>query len=156
MTKSLEYKIALLVDGPNMFTAGFKDIRETVKKYGELTLAEIYLTKDVPVGLYDQVMCNGYKPVIESFKDVDTALTSRLTEIACSPRYKHVNLIALAAMDGDYIPAVHKAKEYGKKVLMVGLSTDGNSTALKTLADYFETVDERSHERKTIGCSSDK
>lgn len=143
MTENLEYKIALLVDGPNMFTADFNQMRDAAKKYGELVITEVYLTKDVSEGMLESTFNSGFQPVIGTLKDVDTALMARAIEIVCSPRYTEIDLIALGGMDGDYLPLTHKSREYGKKTLMIGLNTIGNSTALKNSVDFFEAVEER-------------
>ena len=67
-------------------------------------------------------------------------------EVACSPRYSHINLIAIASRDSDYVPVVNRVKEYEKKTMMIGLTTNGNSTSLKNTVDFFEAVDERHSE----------
>mgnify|MGYP001607477992 FL=1 len=143
MDGDLDYRIALLVDGPNMFKSSFEDIYNKVKGYGRVELRETYLDKHASPGLIESALNNGFRPVIEAPEDVDTALAARIMEVACSPRYSHINLIAIASRDSDYVPVVNRVKEYEKKTLMIGFTTNGNSTSLRNTVDFFEAVDER-------------
>ncbi len=143
MEGDLDYRIALLVDGPNMFKSDFKEIYEKAKGYGRVELREVYLDKHSSPALIESALNNGFRPVIEAPEDVDTALTARIMEVACSPRYAQINLIAIASRDSDYVPVVNRVKEYEKKTLMIGMTTNGNSTSLRNTVDFFEAVDER-------------
>lgn len=143
MAENLDYKIALLVDGPNMFRAGFGEICKVAEKYGSPLLKEVYLSKGAPESLREAVLNNGYCPVMKSFKDADTALAVRATEILCSPRYDHLDLIALATRDGDFLPSIYVARDYNKRTLAICLEGNGISAALKNSADYFEVIEER-------------
>jgi len=143
MEKNLEHKIALLVDGPNMLAADLEKIKTTAQKHGSIVLMEAHLTKRASEGYIEYVIINGYQPVINSSGDIDTSLASRATEIICSPRYNQIDLIALAAMDSDYVPVIYKARDYNKKTLAICLNGNGISTALRNSVDYFETVKEK-------------
>ena len=146
MDENLDYVIALLMDGPNMFRADFKEIYEKAKEYGRVELREVYLDKHSSPALIESALNNGFRPVIEAPEDIDTALTARIMEVACSPRYSQINLIAIASRDSDYVPVVNRVKEYEKRILMIGMATNGNSTSLKNTVDFFEAVDERHSE----------
>ncbi len=143
MDGDLDYRLALLVDGPNMFKSDFKEIYEKAKGYGQVELREVYLDKHSSPALIESALNNGFRPVIEAPEDVDTALTARIMEVACSPRYSQINLIAIASRDSDYVPVVNRVKEYKKKTMMIGLITNGNSTSLRNTVDFFEAVGER-------------
>ena len=138
--KTLDFKIAMLMDGPNMFTADINEVHDAIDSYGKIAIKEIFLTKQSPGTLLDFYLHQGYQPVFNSLKDVDTALTVRASEIICSPRYQDIGLIAIVARDSDYLPLIHKSKLYDKKILVVGMYDEGMSMALKDNADYFEAV----------------
>ncbi len=142
--ETLDSKVALIVDGPNMFQTDFNQLRSTAQKYGSVVLAEVYLSKSAGDGLQGAVMNCGYRPVMQSFKDVDTALTVRAVELICSPRYDDINFIALASRDGDYLPAIFMAREYRKKTVAICCEGNGISAALRNAADFYEEVKPRS------------
>jgi uncharacterized protein (TIGR00288 family) len=48
-------------------------------------------------------------------------------------------VIAIATRDADFLPLVQKAKEYGKKVVVLG-SEPGFSSSLQNAADYVEIL----------------
>ena len=141
--RPLEHKIALLIDGPNMYPIEFKEIKEIAERYGTIVLTEVYLNKHASRGLIEAAINGGYRPVIEAIDDIDTSLCTRATEIICSPRYEQVDLIAIASCDGDYVPLTHKTKEYGKKCLAIMSDTNGRSIALKNSVDYLEIINPR-------------
>jgi uncharacterized protein (TIGR00288 family) len=142
MTKTLD-QIALLVDGPNMYTADWEDIIESGSKYGEVTIKEVFLSKHTSEGLFEATINAGYCPVMQSIEDIDTAMAMRAAELICSPQYNHIQGIALATRDGDFSPAAYLAKRYNKVSIAIGMNGNGMSTALRKAVTYFESVAER-------------
>jgi uncharacterized protein (TIGR00288 family) len=142
--ETLDYKVALLVDGPNMFKMDNIEIAQTAERYGRVMVKEVFLTKEVSSQMIEFFVNSGYQPIINSIKDVDTSLAIRATEIICSHRYDLISLIAIASRDGDFVPLLQKSRLYDKRVLVIGPENgNGMSYVLKKNADYFETVKER-------------
>ncbi len=137
-----EFNIALLMDGPNMFTSSIYDVEDAAKKYGKVMINEIFLSKETPTSFLEFFIQRGYVPVLNSLKDVDTSLAIRACEIICSPKYGQIDLLAIVAKDADYLPLVQKTRLYDKKMLVIG-GYEGMSMALRNNADYFEAARER-------------
>lgn len=137
---TLEKNIALLIDGPNMANADITLINGIAKKHGDILIKEAYLTKFSSESLIEFYINIGYIPIIQTLKDVDTSIVTRATEIACSPIYDYIDIIAIASRDGDYVPLIHKVNAYQKKSLIIGTSGNGMSQALQNSAMLFEEV----------------
>jgi uncharacterized protein (TIGR00288 family) len=52
---------------------------------------------------------------------------------------KNVDVIAIATRDADFLPVVLKAKEYGKKVVVLGVEP-GFSISIRNAADFVENL----------------
>lgn len=52
---------------------------------------------------------------------------------------KDIDAIALATRDADFLPIVQKAKEYGKRVIVLG-AQPGFSSSLRNAADFVEEL----------------
>lgn len=140
MEKTLDYRIALLVDGPNMVKADINDVTRKTEKYGRVMIKEAFLNKSTPEAVLDFYVYAGYQPVNNCIKDIDTSLAIRASELLCSPLYASIDMIALATQDVDYISLFQKSRFYDKRILVLGLNGDSQSSALKRNADYFEIV----------------
>jgi uncharacterized protein (TIGR00288 family) len=73
-------------------------------------------------------------------EDVDVPLTSRVTEVACSPKYDFIGRIALSTRDGDFASLLHKVKNYNKETLVIGAEPNF-SPALKKAADHVKILE---------------
>jgi uncharacterized protein (TIGR00288 family) len=52
---------------------------------------------------------------------------------------KNVDVIAIATRDADFLPVVLKAKEYGKKAVVIGVEP-GFSISIRNAADFVENL----------------
>lgn len=141
MEKDVETLIGLLIDCPNMIRVSFEEIFKVASGYGRVVFSEAFINKYAAPPLIESIFNAGYKPVNVSLQDVDTAMAVRATELVCSPRY-HIDLIALATRDCDFLPAVFIAKEYRKKTLGIFKEGNGISCALRKSFDFTETLPE--------------
>jgi uncharacterized protein (TIGR00288 family) len=139
-------KIALFVDGPNMlrkeFMIDLRELKKCILKYGRIVIAKVFVNQFAPEKLIEAIINEGFESVmilaeVEAEKnDVDVAMAVAAVEAACT---RDVEYIALATRDADYMPAIHLAKAYGKKVIVVG-AEPGMSSGLQNAADYVEMM----------------
>jgi uncharacterized protein (TIGR00288 family) len=138
--------VALFVDGPNMlrkeFMVDLRELRKRVSKYGRMTIARVFLNQFAPEKLIEAIINEGFESVMvlaqqeEESNDVDVALAVSATDAIIS---KNVDIIALATRDADFLPVIQKAKEYGKKVIILG-ADPGFSASLRNAADFVEML----------------
>jgi uncharacterized protein (TIGR00288 family) len=139
-------KIALFVDGPNMlrkeFMIDLRELKKSVLKYGRVVTAKVFVNQFAPEKLIEAIINEGFESVmilaeIEAEKnDIDVAMAIHATESAIA---KDVQYIALATRDADYMPVIHMAKSYGKRVIVIG-AEPGMSSGLQNAADYVEML----------------
>jgi len=141
-----ERSVALFVDGPNMlrkeFMVDLRELRKRIQRYGRITIAKVFLNQFAPEKLIEAVINEGFESVMvlaeqeEKQSDIDVSLAVSVMEAVLS---KDVDIIAIATRDADYLPAVQKAKEYGKIVIVLG-AEPGFSASLRNAADYVENL----------------
>jgi len=139
-------KVALFVDGPNMlrkeFMVDLRELKKRLLKYGRVIIARVFLNQFAPEKLIEAVINEGFECVMimaeqdEEASDVDVALAVSATEVTLT---KDIDVIALATRDADFLPVVLKAKEYGKKVVVLG-ADPGFSICCRNAADYVEML----------------
>lgn len=144
--KSEESNVALFVDGPNMlrkeFMIDLRELRRRVQKFGKLTIAKVFINQFAPEKLIEAIINEGYECVVilaqqqEEASDVDVALAVSAIETTL---VKDIDVIALATRDADFLPVVQKAKEYGKKTIILG-AEPGFSSSLQNAADVVEML----------------
>ncbi len=129
-----ESQIALFVDGPNIIRKKINlNLIEARKKLGELgniRIARIYLDQFASDKLIEAMVNNGFEPKITT-GDVDVTMAVEATEQIINPS---IDYIALMTRDTDFIPVLTKAKQYGKKTIIIAIDT-GMSVALKNSVD---------------------
>lgn len=141
-------QIALFVDGPNIIrkqlNIDLKEIKKKVSEYGNIRMARIYLDQFASDKLIEAMVNQAFEPKITT-GDVDVTMAVEATEQIVNPE---VDVIALMTRDTDFIPALTKAKEHGKKTLIVGIEP-GFSVALRNTADILIMInaEEVSRER---------
>ena len=137
--------IALFVDGPNMirkeFSIDLSELRNRVEKYGRIVIAKVFLNQFASEKLIEAVSNEGFETVIalgdpEQKTDVDVPVTVHAMEAIYN---SDIQIIALVSRDADFLSLVLKAKERGKKVVLVA-ATSGLATSLKNAADYVEIM----------------
>ena len=139
-------KVALFVDGPNMlrkeFMIDLRELRKKAEKYGRVIIAKVFLNQFAPEKLIEAVINEGFESIMvladreEESQDVDVSMAVSAIETVLT---KDIDVIVLATRDTDFLPVVQKAKEYGKKVVVIG-AEPGFSASMKNAADYVEIV----------------
>ncbi|WP_456372027.1 TIGR00288 family NYN domain-containing protein [Methanocaldococcus sp.] len=136
-----EHRIALLIDGPNMlrkeFNIDLDKIREVLSEFGDIVIGRVYLNQYASDKLIEAVINQGFEPKI-SAGDVDVEMAVDATELVFNP---NIDTIAYVTRDADFLPAIRKAKERGKKVIVIG-AEPGFSKALQNIADYVIKIGE--------------
>lgn len=138
--------VALFVDGPNMlrkeFMVDLRELKKRVQKYGRIVISKVFLNQFAPEKLIEAIINEGFESIMvlaeqeEESSDVDVTMCVSATEIAIM---KDIDIIAIATRDADFLPVVQKAKEYGKKVIVLG-AEPGFSSSLRNAADYVENL----------------
>ena len=142
-----EKNLALYVDGPNLLRSEFNidldKMRKKVMKYGRIMIAKVFLNQFASEKLIEAVASQGFEPIIEvggekneQKSDIDATMGATIMEGVFNP---NVDVIAIATRDSDLMPVVLKAKEHGKKVVVIGINP-GFSIALKNVADFVEDL----------------
>lgn len=141
-----ESNVALFVDGPNMlrkeFMIDLRELKKRTEKYGRVVVAKVFINQFAPEKLIEAVINEGYKVEMilavqdDDANDVDVSVAVAATEAALM---HDVDYIALATRDADFLPVIQKAKEYGKKVIILG-AEPGFSASLRNAADFVETM----------------
>lgn len=137
-----EGRVAVFVDGPNMLRKEFMiDLRELIRrlqKYGRIVLAKVFINQFAPEKLIEAIINEGFECEMilaeEEDGDVDVALAVSAVEAALT---KDIDVIVVVSRDADFLPIVQKAKEYGKKTVVVG-AEPGFSVSIQNAADYVE------------------
>ena len=151
-------RIALFLDGPNLLRKEFEidlnQIKSDLSEYGNLREAKVFLNQFAPDKLIEAVANQGFEPVIgigekkdEIASDVDVYVATAAVSAIYNP---HIDIIALATRDADFLPVLQLAKKMGKKVIIVGIEP-GFSKALQNAADdviILQTKEERKKARK--------
>lgn len=137
--------VAFFVDGPNIIRKEFKidlrELRRRVEKYGRISIGKVFLNQFASEKLIEAIANEGFESVIalgdpEQKTDVDVAITVHAMEAVYNPEIK---IIALATRDADFLALIQKAKERGKKTVLVSV-TPGLATSLRHAADHVELL----------------
>lgn len=138
--------VALFVDGPNMlrkeFMIDLRELRKRVQKYGRIMIAKVFLNQFAPEKLIEAIINEGFECMMTLAKeeveanDVDVNIAVSIVEAVLT---KDVDFVALATRDADFLPVIQKAKEYGKKVIVLG-ADPGFSISLQNAADHVEKL----------------
>ncbi|MBI5046959.1 TIGR00288 family NYN domain-containing protein [Candidatus Micrarchaeota archaeon] len=127
-------QIAFLIDGPNILRKAFNidliAIKKELQKHGTIRVAKIYLDQYASDKLIEAMVNQGFDTEITT-GDVDVTMAIEAMENVIDP---NIDIIALMTRDTDYRPVLVKAKQRGKKTII--LATDvAFSAALKNTAD---------------------
>jgi uncharacterized protein (TIGR00288 family) len=138
--------VALFVDGPNMlrkeFMIDLRELKSRAEKYGRVRVAKVFINQFAPEKLIEAIINEGYKVEMilaveeDDANDVDVSVAVAATEAALILDFDY---IALASRDADFLPVIQKAKEYGKKVIILG-AEPGFSASLRNAADFVEVM----------------
>jgi len=134
-------RIALLIDGPNMlrkeFNVDLDKIREVLSKFGKIVIGRVYLNQYASDKLIEAITNQGFEPRVTA-GDVDVEMAVEGTELIFN---KNIDTIAYMTRDADFLPAMRKAKEHGKKVIVIG-AEPGFSLAIQNIADHVIKIEE--------------
>ncbi len=132
--KKKQRNLAVFVDGPNILRKelgiDLKSIKEVLEKHGNLKIARVFLDQFASNKLVEAVVNQGFETIL-TVGDVDVAMASDATEAIFN---KSVHAIAFVTRDSDFLPAIMKAKRYGKETIVV-LAEESSAAALKNTAD---------------------
>ncbi len=126
--------IAVFVDGPNILRKelgiDLETIKHVLEKHGNLKIARVFLNQFASNKLVEAVVNEGFETVL-TVGDVDVAMACDATEAVFN---KAIHSIAFVTRDSDFLPAIMKAKRYGKQTIVV-LAEEASAAALKNTAD---------------------
>ncbi len=145
-------KVGVFVDGPNMLRKDSKVdlalVKKEASKYGFVSVANVYLDQHAPQKLIEAVINQGFRPVIAS-GDIDVAMA---TDIVFHTLRDKLSTVVVATRDTDFVPAIARVKELGKRVVVVA-TPKGFSKALEHHADELIIVREMYGGKRTAGGS---
>ncbi|MBN1941123.1 MAG: NYN domain-containing protein, partial [Candidatus Diapherotrites archaeon] len=107
-----------------------EDIKKTLRNHGNLRIAKVFLNQYASNKLVEAVVNQGFEAII-TVGDIDVAMAVEATESIFN---KNVQAIVLVSRDSDFLPAVIKAKRYGKETIIV-IAEQASAAALKNTAD---------------------
>jgi len=129
-------QLAIIVDGPNILRKelgiDLEEIRGMAEEEGRARIAIVVLDRKAPEKLVEAVVNAGFKAIISTGK-VEVDFTIAAMDAIHSDK---VDSLVLVARSAAYLPIVHRAKEEGKEVIVIG-AEPGFSTALKKSADLY-------------------
>ncbi|WP_048058444.1 TIGR00288 family NYN domain-containing protein [Methanococcus maripaludis] len=134
-------RMALLIDGPNMlrkeFNVDLDKVRDALEQFGDIVVGRVYLNQYASDKLIEAIANQGFEPRI-SAGDVDVEMAVDGTELIFN---KNLDTLVYMTRDADFLPAIRKAKERGKQIIVVG-AEPGFSTAIQNIADHVIRVEE--------------
>ncbi len=147
-TRSDYGNVAIFVDGPNMLRKEFMidlgEVRRISRKFGRIAISKVFINQYAPEKLIEAVMnegfeCNmvlGQKADMETSADVDVSMAAAAMEAILT---KNVDTVVIVTRDADFLPVIQKAKEYGKRTVIIGAEA-GFSASLQNAADMVEIL----------------
>lgn len=140
--------VAIFVDGPNMLRKEFMidlgEVRRTARKFGRIAIAKVYINQYAPEKLIEAVINEGFECIMvlgqkadmETSADVDVTMATGAVDAIIT---KNIDTLVIVTRDADFLPVIQKAKEYGKRTIIIGADT-GFSASLQNAADLVETL----------------
>ena len=139
--KEKQKNLAVFVDGPNILRKelgiDLEMIKKVLEKHGNLKIARVFLNQFASNKLIEAVVNQGFESIL-TVGDVDVAMASDATEAVFN---KAIHAIAFVTRDSDFLPAIMKAKRYGKETIVV-LAEEASAAALKNTADVVIVLGE--------------
>ncbi|MFH1545547.1 MAG: TIGR00288 family NYN domain-containing protein [archaeon] len=133
--KKKQHSIAVFVDGPNILrkelNINLEEVKRQLSKFGQIKVGKVFLNQYASDKLVEAVVNQGFESII-TVGDVDVSMAVDATESIFNPA---VDTIAFVTRDADFLPAVVKAKRYGKETIVV-LAEEASSASLKNTADH--------------------
>ncbi|WEL19678.1 TIGR00288 family NYN domain-containing protein [Candidatus Nanohalococcus occultus] len=133
--------VAVYVDGPNVirkeFDLDLDRLREEVEELGHLKIGKVFLNQYASEKLIEAIVSQGFEAALglggekDKESDVDVYMAVNAMEAVFNDS---IDTVVIVTRDTDFLPVIQKAKEHGKKTVVVGMEP-GFSTALKNAAD---------------------
>ncbi|WP_414836355.1 TIGR00288 family NYN domain-containing protein [Candidatus Nanohalococcus occultus] len=133
--------VAVYVDGPNVirkeFDLDLDKLREEVEELGHLKIGKVFLNQYASEKLIEAIVSQGFEAALglggekDKESDVDVYMAVNAMEAVFNDS---IDTVVIVTRDTDFLPVIQKAKEHGKKTVVVGMEP-GFSTALKNAAD---------------------
>lgn len=133
--------IAVFVDGPNIirneFNIDLDRFREKLEDEGSIVIAKVFLNQYASEKLIEAIVSQGFEAELglggekDKESDVDVYMAVHAMEAVYND---NVDTIAVVTRDADFLPVIQRAKEHGKKTIVIGVEP-GFSIALQNAAD---------------------
>ncbi|QSG05692.1 NYN domain-containing protein [Halapricum desulfuricans] len=137
-----ESRVALLVDGPNVFRDEFDvdldELRAVASQRGRLVTTRLYLDEHATPGLIQAAEARGFE-VVTTSGDVDVKLAVDAAALAASG---DADVLAIASRDTDFKPVLELAAREGLRTVAIAPGAYGRSDALRNAAHEAVTLDE--------------
>jgi uncharacterized protein (TIGR00288 family) len=139
-----DIKVAVFVDGPNMlrkeFMIDLRELRRRLQKYGRLVIAKVFINQFAPEKLIEAIINEGFECEMilaeHEDQDIDVMMATYASEAIFT---KNIDVLAIVTRDADFLPVIQKAKEYGKRTIVLG-AEPGFSVSLQNAADAVEIL----------------
>lgn len=116
-----------------------EELQDLVDTYFPRKIKEAFISKYAKDKLIEYIAHSGFHPM-QGGIGTDNSLAVRAVELGCSPRYNHIDTIAIVSRDADFAPAIYLIREYNKETIVIGAPV-AFSDALKNAADYSITLE---------------
>lgn len=133
--------VAVYVDGPNVirkeFDLDLDLLREKIEEKGNLKVGKVFLNQYASEKLIEAIVSQGFEAAMglggekDKESDVDVYMAVNAMESVFSD---DIDTLVIVTRDTDFLPVIQKAKEHGKRTVVVGMEP-GFSTALRNAAD---------------------
>ncbi len=132
----------MFVDGPNILRKeldiDLAEIKRAVREFGTIKVGKVFLSQYASNKLVEAVVNQGFESVI-TVGDTDVTMAVEATECIFNPS---IDVIVFVTRDSDFLPALVKAKRYGKDTV-VCLAEEASAAALKNTADHVVVLRKR-------------
>ena len=127
--------IAVFVDGPNIlrkeFDIDLTDIVGVLKAYGKIKIGRVFLNQYAHKKLVEAVVNQGFESVV-TVGDIDVSMAADAVETIFND---DIHALAFVTRDSDFLPAITKAKRYGKDTIVI-MAEESGADSLKNNADH--------------------
>ena len=134
-------RIALFIDGPNMFRAEFSvdfdELLAVIGADGTVSIARLYVDENASAGLIRAAEAHGFAVSVTS-GDVDVRLAVEATDLL---QRNAIDTIAIASRDADFTPVFERAGYHGIRTIAIAPGEHGKSAALGNAADHSILLD---------------
>lgn len=134
--------LAIFVDGPNILRKelgiNLRDVKEAVYEVGTPKIAKVFLNQFASNKLVEAVANEGFESVIV-VGDVDVAMAVDAAEAIFNPV---IQGIVFVTRDSDFLPAIIKAKKYGKETFAI-IAEESSAAALKNAVDQVIVLNKK-------------